>query len=362
MLMLEEAAIGRTPARQWPRILRDYRTANPLRATRELAVTALAFALCWILLLFAVETGQSWLYPIILLPGAGFLVRLFMIQHDCGHGSFFPNRRANDWVGRIIGVITLTPYYQWRRSHAVHHASSGNLDRRGIGDVLTLTVDEYLARSGWGRLRYRLYRHPAVIFGIGPLYLFLLQNRVPVGFMRKGWQPWFSTMATNAGILGFMAVMTWAVGLTEFCLIYLPLTLLGSGAGVWLFYVQHQFEDTHWAHAENWTAQEAALYGSSHYDLPKVLRWITANIGLHHVHHLSSRIPYYRLPEVLRDHGELRDLGRITFLESIRGLRLVLWDERVQRLVSFKQLRCETPAGWQWPRARAALQAAKSDV
>jgi omega-6 fatty acid desaturase (delta-12 desaturase) len=303
-------------------------------------------------LLLAVESGQSWLYLLVLLPGAGFLVRLFMIQHDCGHGSFFPNRRANDWVGRTIGVMTLTPYYQWRRSHAVHHASSGNLDRRGIGDVLTLTVDEYRARSRWGRLRYRLYRHPAVMFGIGPMYLFMVQNRVPVGFMRNGWRPWFSTMATNASVLGVIAIMMWAVGVTAFCLVYLPLMLLSAGAGVWLFYVQHQFEGTHWTHAEKWSAQEAALYGSSHYDLPRVLRWMTANIGMHHAHHLSSRIPYYRLPEVLRDHGELRSLGRITFLDSIRGLRLVLWDERLQRLVSFKQVRNQYAGNRAHPRAR----------
>jgi omega-6 fatty acid desaturase (delta-12 desaturase) len=354
--MAKQASNERPEAAEWTRILREYRTADPVRATWELAITSLAFVSCWLLLLLAVEKGLSWLYVLVLLPGAGFLVRLFMIQHDCGHGSFFPSKRANDWVGRTIGVITLTPYYQWRRSHAVHHASSGNLDRRGIGDVLTLTVAEYLSRSRWGRARYWLYRHPAVMFGVGPLYLFLLQNRVPVGFMRKGWRPWFSTMATNASVLGVLASMIWAVGAMAFCLIHLPLMLLGSGAGVWLFYVQHQFEDTHWANGENWSAQDAALYGSSHYDLPKVLRWFTANIGLHHVHHLASRIPFYRLPEVLRDHPELRNLGRITFLDSLRGLRLVLWDEKVERLVSFKQLRSENAA------SRAQLRAsAESD-
>jgi len=339
--MDKEASQTRPDASQWTRTLRDYRQPEWPRAARELIVTALAFVLCWALLLLAVTSGQIWLYALVLLPGAGFLVRLFMIQHDCGHGSFFPSRRANDWVGRIIGLMTLTPYYQWRRTHAIHHASSGNLDRRGIGDVLTLTVAEYLARSRWGRLRYRLYRHPAVMFGLGPPYLFLLQNRIPVGFMRKGWRGWFSTMSTNATVLAIAALMIWAVGATPFLLVHIPLLLLGSAAGVWLFYVQHQFEDTHWAHGESWSAHEAALYGSSHYDLPEVLRWMTANIGLHHIHHLSSRIPYYRLPEVLRDHPELRNLGRITFMDSLRGLRLVLWDESIQRLASFEQLRCE---------------------
>jgi omega-6 fatty acid desaturase (delta-12 desaturase) len=336
-----QAANERPASGQWTRRLRQYRAAEPARAARELVITSLAFISCWILLALAVYGAQPWLYALVLLPGAGFLVRLFMIQHDCGHRSFFPNRRANDWVGRTIGVLTLTPYYQWRRSHAMHHAGSGNLDRRGIGDVMTLTVSEYLARSRWGRLRYRLYRNPAIMFGIGPLYLFLLQNRVPVGFMRNGWRPWVSTMGTNAVIVGTVGVLIWAVGATAFFLVHVPLVLLGAAVGVWLFYVQHQFEETHWAHGVSWSAEEAALYGSSHYDLPPILRWITANIGMHHVHHLSCRIPYYRLPEVLRDHAELRNLGRITFLESIRGMRLVLWDERIRRLVSFRQLRCD---------------------
>jgi len=276
---------------------------------------------------------------LLLLPAAGFLVRLFMIQHDCGHGSFFPSRRANDWVGRVIGVATLTPYDHWRASHAFHHASSGNLDRRGIGDVHTLTVAEYLARSRWGRLRYRLYRHPAVMFGVGPLYLFLLQNRLPFGFMRKGWKPWFSTMTTNAAIAAAVALMIFAVGFWAFLWIQVPIVLLAAAAGVWLFYVQHQFEHTHWAEDASWNAHDAALYGSSHYDLPRVLRWFTANIGVHHVHHLSSRIPYYRLQEVLRDHGELRSVGRLTLLQSLQGLRLVLWDTHRRRLISFKELR-----------------------
>jgi omega-6 fatty acid desaturase (delta-12 desaturase) len=292
-------------------------------------------------MLIGVERGLPWLYALALLPGAGFIVRLFLIQHDCGHGSFVSSQRLNNWIGRTIGVITLTPYEYWRRSHAVHHATSGNLDRRGIGDITTLTVAEYRANSRWGRMFYRLYRHPLVMFGIGPFYQFVLQHRIPVGFMRAGWWPWISAMGTNAAILGAAAAMIWAVGATTFFMVHMPLVMLGASIGVWLFYIQHQFEDTHWADGENWSAQEAALRGSSHYDLPGPLQWMTANIGLHHVHHLSSRIPSYRLPEALRDHAALRDLNRITFGESIGALRLVLWDEKIQRLVSFKHLRTE---------------------
>ncbi len=294
--------------------------------------------------MLAVQRGQPWLYALVLLPGAGFLVRLFMIQHDCGHGSFFASRRANDWLGRLIGVLTLTPYYYWQRSHAMHHASSGNLDRRGIGDVQTLTVAEYLARSHWGRMRYRLYRHPAVMFGIGPLYLFLLRHRVPLGFTRSGWRPWLSTFGTSMAIVGIATVMSLTIGALPFLLVYVPLVSLGAAAGVWLFYVQHQFAETHWARGQNWSAHDAALYGSSNYELPKFLQWMTANIGLHHVHHLSSRIPYYRLPEVLRDYAELRTLGRVTIADSIKGLALVLWDEDIQRLVPFKNLCYENAA------------------
>ncbi len=318
--------------------LRRYRRASSLRGTYELAVTAISFALAWLVLLWARNGGHVVIYALLLLPTAGFLVRLFMIQHDCGHGSFFRSRTVNDWVGRIIGVITLTPYEHWRHTHAVHHASSGNLDRRGIGDVRTLTVAEYAAGSRLSRLSYWLYRHPVVMFVLGPPYVFLLRNRFPGESMRGGWKQWFSTMSTNGMIAVVTTSMILTVGLRAFLWIYVPVVSLAAVAGVWLFYVQHQFEHTHWAKSTRWNAHEAALYGSSHYDLPCVLKWFTANIGMHHIHHLSSRIPYYRLPEVLRDHPEFRDLGRLTLLQSFEGVGLVLWDEKRRRLVSFREL------------------------
>jgi omega-6 fatty acid desaturase (delta-12 desaturase) len=234
--------------------------------------------------------------------------------------------------------LTLTPYDFWRRTHAIHHASSGNLDRRGIGDIDTLTVREYLALSRLGRLRYRLYRHPAVMFGLGPAYLFILQHRLPLGLTRAGWQPWLSTMATNAAIAALIGIVIWFIGIGAFLMVHLPTMLLAASAGVWLFYVQHQFEDTFWDEERAWNVQAAALHGSSHYALPGILRWFTANIGVHHVHHLSSRIPYYRLPEVLREHPELAAVGRLTLVQSLRCVRLVLWDEGRRRLISFKEM------------------------
>jgi len=319
--------------------LRAYHEPSTARSVYEIGLTVALFAGTWAAMAVALNQGLVWLYLLLIAPAAGFLVRLFMIQHDCGHGSFFPRRSANDWVGRVIGVLTLTDYDYWRRSHAVHHATSGNLDHRGVGDIDTLTVAEYRARSPWGRLRYRLYRNPLVMFGFGPSYVFILQGRLPVGFMRKGRTLWLSTMATNAVIALIAGLMIWAVGASSFFLIQLPVVALAASAGVWLFFVQHQFEETHWREGEEWNASEAALHGSSHYDLPAPFQWLTANIGIHHVHHVSSRIPYYRLPEVLRDFPELRAVGRLTFTQSLKCVPLALWDETARKLISFREAR-----------------------
>ncbi len=326
-------------ARNWAQVLARYRTPSHTRSVVELAITLGPLAMIWTLAWAAYHFGYWWLSLLIVIPAAAFLVRSFMIQHDCGHGAFFRRRAANDWVGRAIGVLTLTPYDFWRRAHAVHHASSGNLDERGLGDIQTLTVREYLGRSSWGRFCYRLYRHPIVMFGIGPAYLFILQHRLPVGMLRGGWLPWLSTMATNVALAAVMAILVWFVGIGPLLLVHLPTTLLAGSIGVWLFYVQHQFDPTFWARKSEWTFQEAALYGSSYYQLPGILRWFTANIGMHHVHHLCSRIPYYRLPKALREHPELGTVSRLTLLDSFKCVRLALWDEETRRMISFRDLR-----------------------
>jgi len=325
-------------ARGWTQILARYRTPSPARAVIELVITAGPFLLLWFAMWASLNLGY-WLSLLLAVPAAGFLVRLFMIQHDCGHGAFFHHRLANDWIGRVIGVVTLTPYDFWRRTHAIHHATSGNLDRRGTGDIDTLTVREYLALSQRRRLGYRIYRHPIIMFGLGPAFLFIVQHRLPVGLMRAGWQPWLSAMATNGAIGTVFATTIWLVGVGPFLLVQLPIMLLAASVGVWLFYVQHQFEDTKWDRNSAWNLHEGALHGSSYYDLPSVMRWFTANIGFHHIHHLCSRIPYYRLPRVLRDYPELGLIGRLTLVESFRCVRLVLWDEGQQRLVSFHDAR-----------------------
>jgi omega-6 fatty acid desaturase (delta-12 desaturase) len=333
------ATAGISDARAWTQKLSRFREPSRLRSIVEIGITFGPLAALWALMWLSYSFGFWWLTLLLAVPAAGFLVRLFMIQHDCGHGAFFRHRLANDWTGRALGVLTFTPYDFWRRTHAIHHASAGNLEKRGIGDIDTLTVKEYLALSRWGRLRYRLYRHPAVMFGFGPAYLFIVQHRLPVGLMRNGWGPWLSTLGTNAGIALIAGGLIWLIGIGPFALVHLPIMLLAATMGVWLFYVQHQFEHTVWAHNENWDLHDVALHGSSYYVLPGILRWFTANIGMHHVHHLCSRIPYYRLPRVLREHPELDAISRLTLWDSIKCVRLVLWDESRKKLISFREMR-----------------------
>ena len=325
------------PARDWMRVLAKYREPDTTRSIFELSITAIPLIALWVLAWLSL----SWSYFLtlaLIVPASGLLLRLFLIQHDCGHGSFFGVRAANDWVGRVIGVLTLTPYDVWRHSHNIHHATSGNLDKRGIGDINTLTVAEYRALPYWRRIMYRLYRHPAVMFGLGPAYVFMLRNRLPAELTRSGLRDWTSAMGTNAAILVGSVIMMYFFGVVPFLVVHLPIILLASSIGVWLFFVQHQFEDTVWDQDPNWSFHDAALYGSSHYDLPLVLRWFTANIGVHHVHHLYARIPYYRLGRVLRDYPELANVKRLTLLESFGHVNLTLWDEKRRQLISFSQL------------------------
>lgn len=335
------APIPRQPGLDPRALLKEvaaFRQPRHARSLFEIAVTAAPFVLLWLTTWAALASG----YPfglLLAIPAGALLLRLFLIQHDCGHGAFFRHRAANDWTGRILGIFTLTPYDYWRRNHAVHHASTGNLDARGTGDVDTLTVAEFQALSRVRRALYRVYRHPVVLFGLGPLYLFVLRHRLPIGMMRKGWRPWLSAMGTNASIAAVAGLLIWVMGLKLFLLVHVPITLVAASLGVWFFYVQHQFEHTQWDRGDDWSFHASALHGSSHYHLPPVLRWFSANIGVHHVHHLASRIPFYRLPEVLREVPVLARCSRVTLRQSFNTVRLVLWDEDKRRLVSFAEAR-----------------------
>ena len=330
--------------REIARHLAKFRRPSNARGAFELMVSAAPLVLLWLLMWRSLQFH----YMVTLLlsvPAAGFLLRLFLIQHDCGHGAFFRGRRANDWTGRMISVVTLSPYDFWRRTHAMHHAGTGNLDRRGNGDVDTLTVREFAELNFWRQLLYRLYRNPAVLFGLGPAWLFFFRYRLPLGLMREGWRPWLSTMATNAAIALVSAGLILLVGVRAFLLIQLPITLMAASIGVWLFYIQHQFENTRWSGGEAWAFHDAALFGSSHYALPGVLRWFTANVGMHHAHHLCSTVPFYRLPAALRTRPELASINHLTIRQALASVKLALWDERTERLISFRDARAAVFVG-----------------
>ena len=342
MNQIESISAAKEP-RDWIRILAKYRDPSSVRSSLELAYSIIPFVALWILACWVASFSYIGAFLISMLNGC-FLLRIFCIQHDCGHGSFFANRNVSDWIGRALGVVTLTPYDVWRRTHSIHHSHAGDLEFRGIGDVMTLTIEEYHQRTPFGRLLYRAYRHPVVLFGLGPTYLFILQNRLPIGLMKSGKKYWISAMGTNFATLVILGLIVVFGGFQALFLVFLPTTLIAASIGMWLFYIQHQFEHTHWDEHEDWQVHEAALHGSSHYDLPPILRWFSANIGIHHVHHLYSRIPFYRLSEVLRDHGELAEYGRMTIRESFKCASLNLWDEKSRRLVSFATARKQAVA------------------
>ncbi|TVR59253.1 MAG: fatty acid desaturase [Gemmatimonadales bacterium] len=314
-----------------------YLGPDTARSVRQLTGTALGFVGLWTLSYLALQV--SWLLTLALaVPTAGFLVRLFMIQHDCGHGSYFRSRKARDAVGFVIGVLTLTPYHYWRRTHAHHHAHSGDLDLRGFGDVETMTVREYLDSTPRQRLAYRLYRHPLIMLGIGPVVHFVVGHRYPHKVPREWKQAWASIWWTNACLVAILVVAALTIGLVPFLLVQVPVTLLAGSAGILLFYVQHQFEETYWDRDPNWDYFEAAVYGSSHLVLPRPLQWLTASIGIHHVHHLSSRIPNYRLQECLDANPDLQQATQVTVRDMARLFRLTLWDEDAGRMVGFREV------------------------
>ena len=317
--------------------LAPYRSADDKRATLEIIITLVPFIATWAAM-YALMSVSYWL-TLAIVPFAGaLLVRLFIVQHDCGHRAMFTSRTVNDWVGRCMGVLTMTPYEYWRYSHSLHHAGSGNLDKRGFGDIETLTVAEYANLSPLGRLRYRLYRNPIVLFVLGPAYLFIIRHRLPISslsYLHR--QQWISIMGTNLAIALAYGGMIYLIGLKEFLLIQMPIVAAGASIGVWLFYVQHQFDTTHWDENDEWEHEHSALHGSSYYDLPEPLMWLTGYIGIHHVHHLSSRVPFHKLPKVIRDYPELKEIGRLSFKDSIKCIPLSLWDQKNRKLISFKQ-------------------------
>ncbi len=323
-------------AMPWKEVVAKYQEPSVWRSVWQIVNSLVPYAALWYLMYLSLSVSYWLVVPLAILA-SGFLVRIFIIFHDCGHGSFFKSRKANDFWGFVTGVVTLTPYYLWRWEHAVHHASSGDLDRRGKGDVWTLTVQEYLESSRWKRFAYRLARNPIVLFVIAPAALFLVKHRIPSSGASK--RERHSVYWTNLALLGVAGVMIYIFGWKAYLLIQVSVVAMAGTAGVWLFYVQHQFEGVYWERRDEWDYTEAALKGSSFYKLPKVLQWFSGNIGFHHIHHLSPRIPNYNLEKCHKAEPLFQTVPPVTLFSSFKSFTFRLWDEQRHRLIGYSDLR-----------------------
>lgn len=320
----------------WKAIVAKHQHPSFWRASWQILNTMGSYVVLWILMYQTLQISGWITVPLVVLAG-GLLVRTFIIFHDCGHGSFFKSPTANNIWGFITGMLTFTPYYHWRWQHATHHATTGDLDRRGLGDVWTLTVQEYLESSRWKRFAYRLSRNPIILFVLAPLFVFIIRQRFPSpgASARERLSVWWMNLA----ILGMVVVMSSIYGVVPYLVIQLTAMAVAGSAGVWLFYVQHQFEDAYWERSENWDYTEAALKGSSFYKLPRILQWFSGNIGFHHIHHLSTRIPNYNLERCHKSDPLFQEVKPITFFSALKSLTVHLWDESAKRLVGFRQAR-----------------------
>ena len=321
---------------EWKKIVAEFQAPSTARALWQLINTLGPYLLLWYLMYLSLAVSWWLTLPLAILAGA-FLVRVFIIFHDCGHGSYFKSTRANDALGFLAGLLTFTPYYHWRWEHSIHHASAGDLDKRGTGDVWTMTVQEYLESSRWKRFAYRLARNPVVLFVIAPLFLFLIQQRFASA--RANPRERASVHWMNLAIFGMAAALIWIFGFMPYLIIQLTVMALAGGAGVWMFYVQHQFEDVYWERSESWDYTAAALQGSSFYKLPKIFQWFSGNIGFHHIHHLSSRIPNYHLERCHRSHPMFQEVKPITLFSSLKSFSLRLFDEKRRKLVGYRDIR-----------------------
>ena len=320
----------------WREGLAPYAQPRLARSLLDVATSVMPYlALC--VLIYATLAVSDLLTIALAIPAAGFLVRTFIVFHDCAHGSMLPSKRANAYLGTFLGLFVMSPFRRWRHDHAVHHATSGDLERRGVGDVLTLTVAEYRARSWRGRLGYRLIRNPLVMFGLGPVFAMIIGPRL----VARGARPRMrnSVLATDVALVAVVGGLCWLIGWQQFLLVWAPAALLAGSVGIWLFYVQHQFEDAYWKNAADWTYADAGLRGSSYLKLPKLLQFFTGNIGLHHVHHLNARIPNYNLQAAHNDNPLLHGVPTLSLWDGLRAVRLKLWDENSGKLVTFGQAR-----------------------
>ncbi len=323
----------------WRKAVAPYETPVRWRSMWQTVNTLVPYAVVWYLMYRSLEV--SYLLTLSLaIVAAGFLVRCFIILHDCGHGAFFRSQKESNFLGNIMGVLTFTPYHYWRYEHTIHHATSGDLDRRRVGDIWTWTVEEYRESPLWKRATYRLYRNPLVLFIVGPAFLFLFKYRLPLRHPDPRERR--SVHGTNLAIVGLAALISSVIGFKAYLLVQLPITIIGSSAGVWMFYIQHQFEGVYWKRHGDWDYLDAAIQGSSFYKLPRVLQWFTGNIGFHQIHHLGPRIPNYLLEKCYDGNPMFRHVGPITLLASLRSLSLRLWDEEHGELIGWSRLKATT--------------------
>jgi len=324
-------------ASNWRAVVARYQRADVRRAVTQILTTLVPLA-ATLYVMYLSLAWSYWLTIALSIPAAGFMVRTFIIMHDCGHGSFLPSQRWNNLVGFVTGLLTFTPYSEWRHEHAIHHATAGDLDRRGHGDIETLTVDEYLALGRWGRFQYRFYRNPFVMLLLGPAYL-MIGQRIPGRNKSSGSPKTSSVWATNLGIAVVVTALAMIIGLQSVMLVYLPAGYLAASAGVYLFFVQHQFDRAYWERHANWDYATAAIAGCTYLKLPGVLQWFTGNIGLHHVHHLAPRVPNYNLQRAHDENAVFHSAPTVSLAQSVRLLRLALWDEQHKRMIRFGDLR-----------------------
>lgn len=331
---------GKTPLPAWIKATRAYEQADTHKALWQLVNTLVPYALLWYLMIRTIQLGYPyWLTLALAVPAGGLLVRIFIFFHDAGHGSFFTSRTANTLVGYLTGILTFSAYEAWRHNHGVHHATAGNLDRRGVGDVWTMTVEEYRAAPRRTQLTYRFIRHPATLLILGPLFSFLIGPRWPG--KHDGPRQRLSIYITDLALIAIWVLAALTIGLRTYILIQLPVLMIGGAVGIWLFYVQHQFQGVYWARQAEWSPLRAALEGSSFYKLPKVLQWFSGNIGFHHLHHIRPRIPNYHLETCYRAIPELQTVKPLTLRESLKSLRMNLYDEQQRKMVSFRAVRTQ---------------------
>ena len=326
------------PATTWKSAIREFQRPEIRASIWQIVTSLVPYVVLWWLMYLSL--AYSYVLTLALgVVASGFLVRIFIIFHDCGHGSFFKSRRANEIVGFWSGVLTFTPFQQWRHSHAIHHATSGDLDHRGHGDIEMLTVQEYMRLTPFQQIRYRVFRNPLVMLTIGPVYTFVIGHRFVVA--ESGPRERRSVYLTNLALLAIILTFSFTIGFWSYLIIQLPIAIFGGGAAIWLFYCQHQFEGTYWADHAEWDYETAAIEGSSYFKLPRVLQWFTGNIGFHHIHHLSPRIPNYHLEACHKAHPRFQDATTITLRSSLAYFKLKLWDEEKHELIGIQELHAQ---------------------